>query len=348
MKTKPKIPKIGAPKIETKENPENDSPQRNTYQMDYDKNDVKLTQSEIKKEVIDTDESFESCTSTSKTSPRVKLKREHIKVEYDSPPKIKKDLTSCPKMEDNLIDKGNIKLETNEKAPQNWETVLNNLREMRKNFDAPVDSMGCHKCHDEKAPPEVMRYQQLLSLMLSSQTKDQVTHAAMQKLINHGCTVENVLATSDEKLGELIYPVGFWKSKVKYIKRTTEILQKEYESDIPNTVTDLCKLPGVGPKMAHICMKTAWGQVTGIGVDTHVHRISNRLGWVNTKTPEETRKTLEDWLPVQLWSEVNHLLVGFGQQICQPVRPQCATCLNYEICPFGIKNLNHQLKKNSK
>lgn len=81
------------------------------------------------------------------------------------------------------------------------------------------------------------------------------------------------------------------------------------------------------------------------GVDTHVHRISNRLGWVkNTKTPEGTRKGLESWLPEDLWQEVNHLLVGFGQQICKPVNPQCATCLNLELCPFGRSNLKMKLK----
>lgn len=82
-----------------------------------------------------------------------------------------------------------------------------------------------------------------------------------------------------------------------------------------------------------------------LGVDTHVHRISNRLGWVkNTKTPEATRKELEDWLPQQMWSEVNHLLVGFGQQICQPIKPQCATCLNYQLCPFGRSFIKNNLK----
>ena len=124
------------------------------------------------------------------------------------------------------------------------------------------------------------------------------------------------------------------------------MLKNEWSGDIPNTVEDLCKLPGVGPKMAHLCMKTAWGVVTGIGVDTHVHRIANRLGWVKSKSPEDTRKELEDWLPKEHWSEVNHLLVGFGQQICQPVKPQCAACLNNTLCPFGVttmkkSNANH-------
>ncbi|XP_049799165.1 endonuclease III-like protein 1 isoform X2 [Schistocerca nitens] len=221
--------------------------------------------------------------------------------------------------------------------PQNWQQILTNIREMRKNRDAPVDDMGCDKCMDEEADPEVMRYQSLISLMLSSQTKDQITHAAMMKLRKHGLTVSNILATDDKVLGELIYPVGFWKSKVNYIKKTTQILKDEFGGDIPNTVEGLCKLPGVGPKMAHLCMQVAWNVVSGIGVDTHVHRISNRIGWVKkpTKTPEETRVALESWLPRDLWTEVNHLLVGFGQQICLPVKPQCSSCLNQQLCPFG-------------
>ncbi|KAG5883005.1 hypothetical protein JTB14_033460 [Gonioctena quinquepunctata] len=284
----------------------------------------------IKQEPLDGD---------TETSSQSHPKRKHIKVEYESTP-------SQIKIEGGIKSDDPQKHESDVRMPFNWKEILTKLREMRKNFDAPVDTMGCDKCHDEDAAPNVMRYQQLLSLMLSSQTKDQVTHAAMKRLREHGCTVKNILDTSDEKLGELIYPVGFWKSKVKYIKKTTEMLEKEYNCDIPDSVEKLCKLSGVGPKMAHICMKTAWGQVTGIGVDTHVHRISNRLGWVNTKTPEETRKALESWLPYELWSEVNHLLVGFGQQICQPVRPQCATCLNHEICPYGINFITSELKGN--
>ncbi|KAL1131034.1 hypothetical protein AAG570_012271 [Ranatra chinensis] len=225
--------------------------------------------------------------------------------------------------------------------PTNWEKTLTNIREMRKSLDAPVDSMGCDMCKDEEALPEIQRYQTLISLMLSSQTKDQVTHAAMMRLREHGLTVDKVLEMDDETLGRLIYPVGFWKSKVKYIKKTTEILKSEYNNDIPDTVEKLCKLPGVGPKMAHLAMNIAWGIVSGIGVDTHVHRISNRIGWVpkETKTPEATRIALESWLPSELWKEVNHLLVGFGQQTCLPVKPQCGNCLNAVICPAAKKYL---------
>lgn len=104
-------------------------------------------------------------------------------------------------------------------------------------------------------------------------------------------------------------------------------------------------LPGVGPKMAHICMSTAWQQVTGIGVDVHVHRISNRLGWLPkpTKEPEQTRLALEAWLPQNLWSEVNYLLVGFGQTICTPVKPKCGECLNCEICPSATRTVKKEV-----
>lgn len=92
--------------------------------------------------------------------------------------------------------------------------------------------------------------------------------------------------------------------------------------------------------MAYICMSAAWNNTVGIGVDTHVHRISNRLEWTRkpTKIPDKTRQELEDWLPVEYWEEVNLLLVGFGQTICKPVGPKCGQCLNKDICPFSIKN----------
>lgn len=121
---------------------------------------------------------------------------------------------------------------------------------------------------------------------------------------------------------------------------------EKYNSDIPNNIKELVALPGVGPKMAHICMATAWQEVTGIGVDVHVHRISNRLGWLSqpTKDPEQTRVALEAWLPQQLWSDVNYLLVGFGQTICTPLKPKCLECLNCQICPSAPKTLKIEKK----
>ncbi|XP_015922065.2 endonuclease III-like protein 1 isoform X2 [Parasteatoda tepidariorum] len=221
--------------------------------------------------------------------------------------------------------------------PENWRQVLDNILKMRKMYVAPVDSLGCEECPEEGVLPEVFRYQTLISVMLSSQTRDEVTFAASQRLIEHGLTVDNILNTPDEKIGELIYPAGFWKSKIKFIKNTSQILKDKYNGDIPRTFKELIKLPGVGPKMANIVMSVAWNDTVGIAVDTHVHRISNRLGWVPkpTKDPEQTRKALESWLPKDLWKDVSLDLVGFGQTICKPTKPKCDKCMNVNLCPEG-------------
>ncbi|XP_070684651.1 endonuclease III-like protein 1 isoform X2 [Pempheris klunzingeri] len=259
-------------------------------------------------------------TNATPLSPHSRRRRQ-LKVEYDE-------------------DGGVSPVKTERWDPPDWKKQLGYIREMRSSRDAPVDNMGAEKCYDTEAPAQVRRFQVLVSLMLSSQTKDQVTAAAMQKLRAHGCTVENILTTDDETLGKIIYPVGFWRTKVKYLKLTAAMLQNEFGGDIPDSVEGLVRLPGVGPKMAHLAMDIAWDQVSGIGVDTHVHRISNRLGWLKkpTKNPEETRKALEEWLPRELWSEINWLLVGFGQQVCLPINPLCSVCLNQHSCPSAHKS----------
>ena len=150
--------------------------------------------------------------------------------------------------------------------------------------------------------------------------------------------MQNILNTSVEKIAELIYPAGFYKRKAEYILRTTKILVEQYKSDIPANIKELTKLPGVGPKMAYLCMTHAWNNVVGIGVDVHVHRISNRLGWVQTKEPEHTRNALESFVPEKYWKEINTLLVGFGQTICKPVGPKCSSCTLQSTCEYFLQN----------
>ncbi|XP_036324623.1 endonuclease III-like protein 1 isoform X1 [Rhagoletis pomonella] len=219
--------------------------------------------------------------------------------------------------------------------PKNWRLMLENIRAMRSATDAPVDTMGCHKCSDNEADEKTQRFQKLVALMLSSQTKDEITYEAMQRLKDNQMTPEIIVTMERSKLEELLKPVSFYKNKAKYLQLASQILIDKYSCDIPGTIKELEALPGVGPKMAHICMATAWNEVTGIGVDVHVHRITNRLMWLPkpTKQPEQTRVALESWLPQGLWQEVNHLLVGFGQTVCKAVRPHCVECLNREICP---------------
>ena len=219
--------------------------------------------------------------------------------------------------------------------PQNWSTVLANIKEMRKHRTAVVDTIGCERLADASEPPEVVRFQHFTSLLLSAMTKDQVTAAAVNRLKKHGLSPLNISKMDEDEIGKLIYPVGFWKRKAKYLKQCATICQEEYNGDIPNTLDGLTSLPGFGPKMAHICMSVAWGEVTGIGVDTHVHRIAGWLGWTKTpaKNPEHTRIQLEEWLPHEEWRDINVLLVGFGQEICKPVYPKCDDCLNQSLCP---------------
>ncbi|BFF95749.1 endonuclease III-like protein 1 [Drosophila madeirensis] len=221
-------------------------------------------------------------------------------------------------------------------SPQSlWYRQLENIRSMRSLSAAPVDTMGCHQCADPKADVKTQRFQKLVALMLSSQTKDQTTFEAMNRLKARTLTPNSLKDMPVGELETLLHPVSFYKNKAKYLKQTTQILIDKYDADIPDNVKELIALPGVGPKMAHICMAVAWDKRTGIGVDVHVHRISNRLGWLPrpTKEPEQTRVGLESWLPLTLWAEVNHLFVGFGQTICTPLKPNCGQCLNKDICP---------------
>lgn len=223
--------------------------------------------------------------------------------------------------------------------PANWLGVIENIRAVRRRFPAPVDTMGCDQVSSKTEQTTTnQRFQVLTSLMLSSQTKDPITWAAVQKLKEHGLgNVDGILGAKEKDIEDLIYPVGFYRRKAIYLKKVATILKQQYDGDIPGTIEDLCSLPGVGPKMAHLCMKEAWKIITGIGVDTHVHRISARLGWVPSKgikTPEDTRKALESWLPKEYWPEINHLLVGFGQTICTPLRPKCDQCYNQVLCPY--------------
>ncbi|KIK96678.1 hypothetical protein PAXRUDRAFT_825699 [Paxillus rubicundulus Ve08.2h10] len=225
-------------------------------------------------------------------------------------------------------------------APTKWKETYDIIKEMRSGIVAPVDTMGCDQAQLKEQEPKNQRYATLVSLMLSSQTKDEVTDAAIGKLrsaLGGSLSVEGVLAADDATISEAIAKVGFWRRKTQYIKQTARRLHDDFESDVPKTVDELCSLPGVGPKMAFLALHVAWKLNLGIGVDVHVHRITNRLGWHErpTKNPEETRLNLQSWLPKDLHGEINHMLVGFGQKICLPVGPKCSECTlsSVGLCP---------------
>ena len=239
------------------------------------------------------------------------------------------------------------------KPPHGWEDVYNTMKEMRKDRLAPVDTMGCETLAEAHLSPVDRRFQTLIALMLSSQTKDTTNAIAMRRLQTElpspGLTLQNILAVQHAKLNDMIYVVGFHNTKTKHIKATAGILRDQFNGDIPNTVEGLMSLPGVGPKMAYLCLSAAWGRTEGIGVDVHVHRITNLWAWHKTRTPEETRIMLQSWLPREKWHEINHLLVGFGQTICTPVGRKCSTCKlgQRSICPSAIIE-RKTIKKSSK
>ncbi|KAJ4412883.1 alpha,alpha-trehalase nth1 [Gnomoniopsis sp. IMI 355080] len=225
-------------------------------------------------------------------------------------------------------------------APSDWEELYAAAKTMRlpggAAANAAVDTMGCERLADTTASPRDQRFHTLIALMLSSQTKDTTNAAAMQRLKTElpahkagapvGLNLENILAVEPEVLNQLIWAVGFHNNKTRYIKQTAEILRDQWGGDIPDTIDGLVSLPGVGPKMAHLCLSAAWGRTEGIGVDVHVHRITNLWGWHKTKNPEETRMALQSWLPKEKWHEINWLLVGLGQTICAPVGRKCGEC----------------------
>lgn len=204
---------------------------------------------------------------------------------------------------------------------------------------------------DALMPVKDKRFQTLIALMLSSQTKDTTNAIAMRRLQTElplpGLTLENILEVDPVKLNEMIYVVGFHNNKTRYIKSAALILRDDYACDIPDTIEGLMSLPGVGPKMAYLCLSAAWGRTEGIGVDVHVHRITNLWGWHKTKVPEETRASLEAWLPRERWHEINHLLVGFGQTICLPVGRKCGECTLSEkgLCPSAVVDRKKTVKR---
>lgn len=201
--------------------------------------------------------------------------------------------------------------------PPEWESIWSLVAELREDRSAPVDTDGGSELPQRNRGEVVWRFQVLVALMLSSQTKDAVVGMTMRALQERGLDVDAMHAMPAEDLNALIGKVGFHNNKTKYLKQTCEILIEKYGGDIPPNAKAMMELPGVGPKMAYIVESVCFGTNSGIGVDTHMHRMFNDLGWVTSKTPEKTREQLEGWLPRERWGEANVLWVGIGQETQQ-------------------------------
>ncbi|KAJ2808419.1 alpha,alpha-trehalase nth1 [Coemansia helicoidea] len=219
-----------------------------------------------------------------------------------------------------------------------WDVVLDRIKEYRASHEAPVDTVGCEALTEEEKDPKLRRFRSLISLMLSAQTRDEITADAVRTLSQRlpgGLTPRALSEAPIDVIHECVRRVGFWQRKSNYIKEAARTCLEQYDGDIPRTVPQLLSLPGVGPKMAYLAMHAAWQDTQGIGVDTHVLRITHRLGWVHesAQSPEATRHALESWMPRSLWREINPLLVGLGQTVCRGIGPKCSECPVNRFCP---------------
>ncbi|HSV30612.1 MAG TPA: endonuclease III [Atribacteraceae bacterium] len=165
----------------------------------------------------------------------------------------------------------------------------------------------------------------LAGCLLSLRTQDPVTRRATERLFARADTPHSILLIPESELANLIYPVGFYRQKARYLREISHILVERYDSQVPDTLDELLQLPGVGRKTANLVLTKGFG-LPGICVDTHVHRITNRWGYVRTKTPEQTEMALRDKLSPPYWIPINTVLVLFGQNVCLPRRPRCLQC----------------------
>ncbi|MFC1540893.1 endonuclease III domain-containing protein [Candidatus Latescibacterota bacterium] len=180
-------------------------------------------------------------------------------------------------------------------------------------------------------------YKVLVSTIISLRTKDDVTRGASKRLYKKADTPLSMLKLQASEIEEAIYPAGFYKNKAKTILEVSKTLIDKYNGKVPDDLDELLTLKGVGRKTANLVLTLGYG-LPGICVDTHVHRISNRLGYVSTKNPNETEFALRDKLPKEYWIEYNDLLVSFGQNICKPISPLCSQCPIHDHCMrIGVK-----------
>lgn len=210
-------------------------------------------------------------------------------------------------------------------------------RKKRFDIDAFVETVASH--YQEWNPPIITfianrgatPFEVLVSTLLSLRTKDEVTAEAARRLFEKATTPRQLLALGEQETAKLIYPVGFYPTKARRLMDISRIIIDEHGGEVPDTIETLLTLPGVGRKTANLVLVEGFKK-EAVCVDTHVHRISNRIGYVKTKTPDRTEMALREKLPRRHWIRYNELLVAFGQVICRPVSPFCSRCPVEGMC----------------
>jgi len=208
------------------------------------------------------------------------------------------------------------------------EKVIKILKKETKKFKNPIVTEVSY----DKDP-----YKVLISCLLSLRTKDAVTAKAANNLFKKAKTPSQMSKLKEKQIQKLIYPVGFYRVKSKRIKEISKVLIKDCNGKVPSDMDELLKLKGVGRKTANIVLVFGFNK-NALPIDIHCHRIPNRLGWIKTKTPEQTEMELKKILPKKYWIDFNNIFVVFGQNICVPVSPFCSKCPIYDYCPrIGVK-----------
>jgi endonuclease III len=176
-------------------------------------------------------------------------------------------------------------------------------------------------------------FQILIGTMLSARTQDATTDAATRRLFRVARTPRTMAKLPVKQIEKLIYPVGFYRNKARFVKAICQALVSQFGGEVPNTLEELITLPGVGRKTANLVLIVGFKSANNICVDTHVHRISNRLGWVQTRDPNETEQALYRVTEQRWWPLINLYLVTWGQNVCRPLSPNCPGCALSALCP---------------
>jgi endonuclease-3 len=208
---------------------------------------------------------------------------------------------------------------------KHFDEIFSALKQELRKYNQPVVSRSKKEITD---PPFVT----LISCLLSLRTKDEVTEQASRHLLIKYNTPEKLVQLSEQQIASLIYPVGFYKTKAKRIKEISRTILDKYQGEVPDEFDELLTLKGVGRKTANIVMVYGHKKHGYLPIDTHCHRIPNRLGWIKTKTPEDTEHALKKILPSEYWDDFNDLFVTFGQTICVPISPFCSRCPVEQYC----------------
>ena len=207
-----------------------------------------------------------------------------------------------------------------------WNAIFKALEKWRENLGAEDPSVTTVAENYRRDPWAV-----LASTILSLRTKDEVTILASQRLLEKAKNPEELNKLKQSQIEKLIYPVGFYHNKAASLKKIAKILLEQYKGKVPSSMDELLALPGVGRKTANLVLTEAF-DMDALCVDIHVHRISNRCGWLTSKDPEGTEMILREILPVKYWKRINYLLVLYGQKLCRPVSPFCSRCVIAKHC----------------